>query len=127
MNGRACAFCEKAGARPLHLAIDAGQDSTGRVVRMTPAQSGYLRICLSDNAAKRVLRGIALGHRLWLLARSDRSGARSLRGRCCLVMIEVSVTPHSPSNSYCLFRQTARLTARLPELAASFSSLREDP
>jgi transposase len=32
------------------------------------------RICLSNNAAERALRGIALGRKAWLFAGSDRGG-----------------------------------------------------
>jgi transposase len=35
------------------------------------------RICLSNNAAERALRGIALGRRAWLFAGSDRGGQRA--------------------------------------------------
>jgi transposase len=35
------------------------------------------RICLSNNAAERALRGIALGRRSWLFAGSDRGGRRA--------------------------------------------------
>jgi transposase len=35
------------------------------------------RICLSNNAAERGLRGIALGRKSWLFAGSDRGGARA--------------------------------------------------
>src|ERR1700720_547881 len=35
------------------------------------------RICLSNNAAERVLRGIALGRKSWLLVGSDRGGERA--------------------------------------------------
>ena len=35
------------------------------------------RICLSNNAAERALRGIALGRRAWLFAGSDRDGERA--------------------------------------------------
>src|SRR5204862_4079998 len=35
------------------------------------------RICLSNNAAKRALRGIALGRKSWLFAGSDRGGQRA--------------------------------------------------
>ena len=35
------------------------------------------RICLSNNAAERALRGIALGRKSWLLAGSDRGGERA--------------------------------------------------
>src|SRR5438874_8718806 len=35
------------------------------------------RICLSDNAAERALRGIAMGRKSWLFAGSDRGGRRA--------------------------------------------------
>ena len=35
------------------------------------------RICLSNNAAERGLRGIALGRKAWLFAGSDRGGQRA--------------------------------------------------
>ncbi len=35
------------------------------------------RVCLSDNAAERALRGIALGRKSWLFAGSDRGGERA--------------------------------------------------
>src|SRR3954452_883212 len=37
------------------------------------------RICLSNNAAERALRGIALGRRSWLFAGSDRGGQRAAK------------------------------------------------
>ena len=41
------------------------------------------RICLSNNAAERELRGIALGRKSWLFAGSDRPAERArLRARC---------------------------------------------
>jgi transposase len=35
------------------------------------------RICLSNNAAERTLRGIAIGRKSWLFAGSDRGGQRA--------------------------------------------------
>lgn len=35
------------------------------------------RICMTNNAAERALRGIALGRKAWLFARSDRGGGRA--------------------------------------------------
>ena len=35
------------------------------------------RICLTNNAAERALRGIALGRKTWLFAGSDRGGERA--------------------------------------------------
>jgi transposase len=48
--------------------------------RDTPAFTRFLedgRICLSNNAAERALRGIALGRKAWLFAGSDRGGDRA--------------------------------------------------
>ena len=45
-----------------------------------PAFTRFLedgRICLTNNAAERALRGIALGRRSWLFAGSDRGGERA--------------------------------------------------
>ena len=42
--------------------------------------TGFLddgRVCLSNNAAERALRGIALGRKAWLFAGSDRGGERA--------------------------------------------------
>jgi transposase len=35
------------------------------------------RICLTNNAAERALRGIAMGRKAWLFAGSDRGGERA--------------------------------------------------
>src|SRR5664279_749028 len=35
------------------------------------------RICISNNAAERALRGVALGRKAWLFAGSDRGGERA--------------------------------------------------
>ena len=35
------------------------------------------RVCLTNNAAERALRGIALGRKAWLFAGSDRGGERA--------------------------------------------------
>src|SRR4029077_8596267 len=35
------------------------------------------RICLTNNAAERALRGIAIGRRAWVFAGSDRGGERA--------------------------------------------------
>ena len=35
------------------------------------------RICLTNNAAERALRGIAIGRKAWLFAGSDRGGERA--------------------------------------------------
>jgi transposase len=50
------------------------------LLKRWPAFSRFLddgRICLSNNAAERALRGIALGRKSWLFAGSDRGGQRA--------------------------------------------------
>ena len=50
------------------------------MLRRWPAFTRFLedgRICLSNNAAERALRGIALGRKAWLFAGSDRGGDRA--------------------------------------------------
>jgi len=50
------------------------------VLKRWPAFTRFLddgRVCLSNNAAERALRGIALGRKSWLFAGSDRGGQRA--------------------------------------------------
>ena len=50
------------------------------MLKRWPAFTRFLddgRICLSNNAAERALRGVALGRRSWLFAGSDRGGERA--------------------------------------------------
>jgi transposase len=50
------------------------------VLKRWPAFTRFLddgRVCLSNNAAERALRGIALGRKSWLFAGSDRGGERA--------------------------------------------------
>ena len=50
------------------------------MLKRTEAFTRFLgdgRICLSNNAAERALRGIALGRKAWLFAGSDRGGERA--------------------------------------------------
>jgi hypothetical protein len=50
------------------------------ILKRWPAFTRFLedgRICLSNNAAERALRGIALGRRNWTFAGSDRGGERA--------------------------------------------------
>ncbi|HMJ62609.1 MAG TPA: transposase, partial [Bryobacteraceae bacterium] len=47
------------------------------MLKRWPAFTRFLadgRICLSNNAAERALRGIALGRKAWLFAGSERGG-----------------------------------------------------
>jgi hypothetical protein len=46
--------------------------------RAEPAPHGRCRICLSNNAAERALRGIAVGRHNWTFAGFDRGGERAI-------------------------------------------------
>ena len=55
-------------------------DATAHTLKRIDAFTRFLddgRICLSNNAAERALRGIALGRKSWLFAGSDRGGERA--------------------------------------------------
>jgi transposase len=50
------------------------------ILKRWPAFSLFLedgRVCLSNNAAERALRGVALGRKSWLFCGSDRGGQRA--------------------------------------------------
>jgi hypothetical protein len=50
------------------------------MLKRWPAFTRFLddgRICLTNNAAERALRGVALGRKSWLFAGSDRGGQRA--------------------------------------------------
>ena len=50
------------------------------MLKRWPAFTRFLddgRICLTNNAAERALRGIAIGRKAWLFAGSDRGGERA--------------------------------------------------
>ena len=50
------------------------------MLRRWPSFASFLhdgRACLTNNAAERALRGVALGRKAWLFAGSDRGGQRA--------------------------------------------------
>jgi transposase len=54
------------------------------------------RVCLSNNAAERALRGIALGRRSWLFCGSDRGGQRAASVYSLIVSCKMNdVDPHA--------------------------------
>jgi hypothetical protein len=53
------------------------------------------RICLSNNAVERALRGIALGRKSWLFARSDRGGQRAAAMYSIIVTAMNDVDPQA--------------------------------
>ena len=48
------------------------------------------RICLSNNAAERVLRGVALGRKSWLFCGSDRGGDRAAAMYSLIIMAKLN-------------------------------------
>ena len=69
------------------------------------------RICLSNNAAERALRGIALGRKSWLFAGSDRGGQRAAAMYSLIVTAKLNgVDPQA---------WLADILARINELPAS--------
>jgi transposase len=54
------------------------------------------RVCLSNNAAERALRGIALGRPSWLFCGSDRGGQRAAAMYSLIVTAKMNdVDPHA--------------------------------
>ena len=69
------------------------------LLKRWPAFTRFLddgRICLSNNAAERALRGIALGRKSWLFAGSDRGGQRAAAMYSLIVTAKLNdVDPHA--------------------------------
>src|SRR4030088_3455905 len=89
------------------------------MLKRWPAFARFLddgRICLSNNAAERALRGIAIGRRAWLFAGSDRGGERAA---AMFTLIEPAklngIDPHA-CLAVVIRRINALPGARLPEL-----------
>jgi transposase len=69
------------------------------------------RICLTNNAAERALRGIALGRKSWLFAGSDRGGMRAAAMYSLIVTAKMNdIDPQA---------WLADVLARIAELPAS--------
>ena len=54
------------------------------------------RVCLSNNAAERALRGVAVGRRNWTFAGSDRGGERA--ATTCLQRITPTASEEAPAS-----------------------------
>ena len=57
------------------------------------------RVCLSNNAAERGLRGIALGRKSWLFGGSDRGGRRAASMYSLIITAKINGTPVSSGKS----------------------------
>jgi transposase len=74
------------------------------------------RICLTNNAAERALRGIALGRRSWLFAGSDRGGQRAAMMYSLIVTAKMNDVDPQAWLADVLARIAAHPVQRLDEL-----------
>ena len=84
-----------------------------------PAFTRFLddgRICLSNNAAERALRGVALGRRSWLFAGSDRGGERAAAMYTLIATAKLNDINPQAWLADVLARIADHSASRLPEL-----------
>lgn len=74
------------------------------------------RICLSNNAAERALRGVALGRKAWLFAGSERGGHRAAYFYSLIVTAKLNDIDPQAWLAHTLARMPSLLLSRLPEL-----------
>jgi transposase len=74
------------------------------------------RVCLSNNAAERALRGIALGRKSWLFAGSDRGGARAAAMYSLIVTAKLNDVDPQAWLADVLARIAAHPASKLDEL-----------
>ena len=74
------------------------------------------RVCLSNNAAERALRGIALGRRSWLFAGSDRGGDRAALMYTLIVTAKMNDVDPQAWLADVLARIADTKQSRLPDL-----------
>jgi transposase len=74
------------------------------------------RVCLSNNAAERALRGIALGRKSWLFAGSDRGGQRAAAMYSLIVTAKMNDVDPQAWLADVLYRINDHPAARLSEL-----------
>ncbi|MEZ2148267.1 IS66 family transposase [Bradyrhizobium sp. DN5] len=74
------------------------------------------RICLSNNAAERALRGIALGRKSWLFCGSDRGGVRAAKMYSLIVTAKMNDVDPQAWLADVLARIAAHPAQRLDEL-----------
>jgi hypothetical protein len=99
------------------------------------------RICLTNNAAERVLRGIALGRKSWLFAGSDRGGHRAAVMYSMIVSAKINVVDsqawlayvlgciaqHPINQLSCSRSAGCSATLRIPTIAAIDSDRSQPP
>src|SRR6185436_17876556 len=89
------------------------------MLKRWPAFTRFLedgRICLSNNAAERALRGIALGRKSWLFAGSDRGGQRAAAIYSLIVTAKINGVDPQAWLADVLARIAAHPAHRLDEL-----------
>ena len=100
-------------ALTLALGVGIGCLGPGGVERW-PAFTRFLedgRVCLTNNAAERSLRGVALGRKSWLFAGSERGGHRAAFVYTLIVTAKMNdIDPQA---------WLADVLARLPDMTAS--------
>jgi transposase len=74
------------------------------------------RVCLSNNAAERALRGIALGRKSWMFCGSDRGGQRAAAMYSLIVSAKMNDIDPQAWLAYVLARIAAHPAHRLDEL-----------
>ena len=89
------------------------------MLKRWPAFTRFLddgRVCLSNNAAERALRGIALGRKSWLFAGSDRGGARAAAMYSLIVTAKMNDVDPQAWLADVLARIAAHPASRIDEL-----------
>ena len=89
------------------------------MLKRWPQFAGFLddgRICLSNNAAERALRGIALGRKSWLFAGSDRGAERAARMYSLIVTAKMNHVDPQAWLADVLARIADHPTSRIDEL-----------
>ena len=100
---------------PAAKAIDYMVDKSGRWEAFTRFLDDG-RICLTNNAAERALRGVALGRKAWLFAGSERGGNRAAFMYTLIVTAKLNdIDPHAWLADV-LARMPNMPVSRLPEL-----------
>ncbi len=89
------------------------------MLKRWPAFSRFLddgRVCLSNNAAERAPRGIALGRKSWLFAGSDRGGERAAATHSLIVTAKMCAVDPKAWLADVLARIAGHPAHRLDEL-----------
>ena len=74
------------------------------------------RICLTNNAAERALRGVALGRKAWLFAGSSRGGDRAAFMYSLIVTAKMNDVDPQAWLADVLARMPCIVVSRLPQL-----------